>query len=64
VRGGQDWNVMGPPRDDLLRRPVRRRGGRPCLVTSGWQGFEAPRQLGARTQLVHTAVQVRIAGAR
>ncbi len=34
----------------------------PCLVIPYQQAFEAPQQFGARTQLVHAAIEVGIAG--
>ena len=34
----------------------------PCLVVPYYRAFEAPRQFGARTQLVHAAIVVGIAG--
>lgn len=58
----QDWTVMGQRAtvsggavfDDV---PVD-----PCLVVPYQQAFERPQLLGARTQLVHAAIQVGIAG--
>jgi SfnB family sulfur acquisition oxidoreductase len=57
-----DWNVMGQRAtvsgsarfDDV---PVD-----PCLVVPYSEAFETPQQFGARTQLVHAAIQVGIAG--
>ena len=57
-----DWNVMGQRAtvsgsaqfDDV---PVD-----PCLVIPYQRAFEKPQQFGARTQLVHAAIQVGIAG--
>jgi SfnB family sulfur acquisition oxidoreductase len=57
-----DWNVMGQRAtvsgsatfDDV---PVD-----PALVIDFARAFEVPQQLGARAQLVHTAIQVGIAG--
>ena len=62
IRLDQDWNVMGQRAtvsggaqfDDV---PVD-----PCLVLPYAEAFEVPQQLGARTQLVHAAIQVGIAG--
>jgi SfnB family sulfur acquisition oxidoreductase len=62
VRLDEDWNVMGQRAtvsggaqfDDV---PVD-----PCLVVPYHEAFEAPQQFGARTQLVHAAIQVGIAG--
>jgi SfnB family sulfur acquisition oxidoreductase len=58
----QDWNVMGQRAtvsggaafDDV---PVD-----PALVIPYQQAFERPQQLGARTQLVHAAIETGIAG--
>jgi SfnB family sulfur acquisition oxidoreductase len=58
----EDWNVMGQRAtvsgsarfDDA---PVD-----PCLVVPYSEAFEKPQQFGARTQLVHAAIQVGIAG--
>ena len=58
----EDWTVMGQRAtvsggaafDDV---PVD-----PCLVLPYQQAFERPQLLGARTQLVHAAIQVGIAG--
>jgi SfnB family sulfur acquisition oxidoreductase len=57
-----DWNVMGQRAtvsgtanfDDVVVDPA--------LVIHYQRAFEAPQQLGARAQLVHTAIQVGIAG--
>ena len=62
VRLDEDWNVMG-------QRATVSGGVRfddvavdPCLVIPYQQAFEAPQQFGARTQLVHAAIEVGIAG--
>ncbi len=62
VRLDEDWNVMGQRAtvsggvlfDDVAVDP--------CLVLPYQQAFEAPQQFGARTQLVHAAIEVGIAG--
>ena len=62
VRLDEDWNVMG-------QRATVSGGAQfddvavdPCLVIPYQQAFEAPQQFGARTQLVHAAIEVGIAG--
>ncbi len=62
VRLDLDWNVMGQRAtvsggatfDDVAVDPV--------LVMSYHEAFERPQQLGARTQLVHAAIETGIAG--
>jgi alkylation response protein AidB-like acyl-CoA dehydrogenase len=62
VRLYEDWNVMGQRAtvsggalfDDVAVDPR--------LVIPYQQAFEAPQQFGARTQLVHAAIEVGIAG--
>ena len=62
VRLYEDWNVMGQRAtvsgaalfDDVAVDPG--------LVIPYQQAFEAPQQFGARTQLVHAAIEVGIAG--
>jgi len=62
VHVDDDWNVMGQRAtvsgsavfDDVRIDPG--------LVLPYQEAFEAPQQLGARSQLVHTAIQVGIAG--
>jgi SfnB family sulfur acquisition oxidoreductase len=58
----EDWNVMGQRAtvsggarfDDVLVDPA--------LVIPYYRVFERPQQLGARSQLIHTAIQTGIAG--
>jgi SfnB family sulfur acquisition oxidoreductase len=62
VRLDDDWNVMGQRAtvsggaafDDVLVDPA--------LVIPYQDAFESPQQFGARAQLVHTAIEVGIAG--
>jgi len=58
----ENWHVMG-------QRATVSGGARfddvpvdPCLVIPYQQAFDRPQQLGARTQLLHAAIQVGIAG--
>jgi SfnB family sulfur acquisition oxidoreductase len=62
VHVDEDWNVMGQ-RATVSGSAVFD-GVRvdPGLVIPYQQAFEGPQQLGARAQLVHTAIQVGIAG--
>jgi SfnB family sulfur acquisition oxidoreductase len=58
----EDWNVMGQRAtvsggaqfDDVIVDPG--------LILPYYQAFERPQQLGARSQLIHAAIQVGIAG--
>jgi SfnB family sulfur acquisition oxidoreductase len=58
----QDWDVMGQRATVSGTATFERVPVEPGLVIPYAGAFEAPQQLGARSQLVHTAIQVGIAG--
>jgi len=57
-----DWNVMGQRATVSGTATFDRVPVDPGLVIPYASAFEVPQQLGARSQLVHTAIQVGIAG--
>jgi SfnB family sulfur acquisition oxidoreductase len=58
----EDWNVMGQRATVSGSAVFDRVRVDPGLVIPYQEAFERPQQLGARAQLVHTAIQVGIAG--
>ena len=58
----QDWDVMGQRATVSGTATFDRVQVEPGLVVRYAGAFEVPQQFGARTQLVHTAIQVGIAG--
>ncbi|HEY5399155.1 MAG TPA: SfnB family sulfur acquisition oxidoreductase [Trebonia sp.] len=58
----EDWDVMGQRATVSGTATFDRVPVDPGLVVPYASAFEAPQQFGARTQLVHTAIQVGIAG--
>jgi SfnB family sulfur acquisition oxidoreductase len=62
VRLDEDWNVMGQRATVSGSALFEDVPVDPCLVMPYQQVFEKPQQLGARTQLVHAAIEVGIAG--
>jgi SfnB family sulfur acquisition oxidoreductase len=56
-----DWNVMGQRATVSGSAAFADAAVDPLLVIPYGQAFEVPQQLGARSQLVHTAIQVGIA---
>jgi SfnB family sulfur acquisition oxidoreductase len=58
----EDWDVMGQRATVSGTTTFDRVPVDPALVVPYASAFEVPQQLGARTQLVHTAIQVGIAG--
>jgi SfnB family sulfur acquisition oxidoreductase len=58
----EDWDVMGQRATVSGTATFDRVQADPGLVVPYADAFEVPQQLGARTQLVHTAIQVGIAG--
>jgi SfnB family sulfur acquisition oxidoreductase len=58
----EDWDVMGQRATCSGSATFERVLVEPGLVIPYASVFEVPQQLGARTQLVHTAIQVGIAG--
>jgi SfnB family sulfur acquisition oxidoreductase len=58
----EDWDVMGQRATVSGTATFERVPVDPALVVPYASAFEAPQQFGARTQLVHTAIQVGIAG--
>jgi SfnB family sulfur acquisition oxidoreductase len=58
----EDWDVMGQRATVSGTATFERVPVEPGLVIPYASAFEVPQQLGARTQLVHTAIQVGIAG--
>ena len=58
----EDWDVMGQRATVSGTATFDRVQVDPGLVVPYAGAFEVPQQLGARTQLVHTAIQVGIAG--
>jgi SfnB family sulfur acquisition oxidoreductase len=61
VEVDEDWNVMGQRATVSGSAVFSQVGVDPGLVLPYQQAFERPQQLGARTQLVHAAIQVGIA---
>jgi len=61
VEVDEDWNVMGQRATVSGSAVFSHVGVDPGLVLPYQQAFERPQQLGARTQLVHAAIQVGIA---
>jgi alkylation response protein AidB-like acyl-CoA dehydrogenase len=62
VRLDQDWNVMGQRATVSGGAAFDDVAVDPDLVLPYQQAFERPQQLGARTQLVHAAIETGIAG--
>ena len=62
VRLDQDWNVMGQRATVSGGAAFDNVAVDPGLVIPYQQAFEVPQQLGARTQLVHAAIEAGIAG--
>ena len=62
VHIGTDWNVMGQRATVSGSATFSEVPADPGLVIDYARAFEVPQQLGARAQLVHTAIQVGIAG--
>jgi SfnB family sulfur acquisition oxidoreductase len=62
VRLDEDWNVMGQRATVSGSALFEEVPVDPCLVLPYQEVFENPQQLGARTQLVHAAIEVGIAG--
>jgi SfnB family sulfur acquisition oxidoreductase len=62
VEVDEDWNVMGQRATVSGSAVFDRVLVDPGLVIPYASAFEVPQQLGARSQLVHTAIQVGIAG--
>jgi SfnB family sulfur acquisition oxidoreductase len=62
VQVDDDWNVMGQRATVSGGAVFEAAGVQPELVVPYQHAFEIPQQLGARAQLVHTAIQVGIAG--
>jgi SfnB family sulfur acquisition oxidoreductase len=62
VHVDEDWNVMGQRATVSGSAVFDHVRVDPELVIPYQKAFERPQQLGARTQLVHTAIQVGIAG--
>jgi SfnB family sulfur acquisition oxidoreductase len=62
VQVDEDWNVMGQRATVSGSAVFDHVTVDPGLVIPYQQAFEGPQQLGARSQLVHTAIQVGIAG--
>jgi SfnB family sulfur acquisition oxidoreductase len=62
VHVDEDWNVMGQRATVSGSAVFDQVAVDPGLVIAYQQAFERPQQLGARAQLVHTAIQVGIAG--
>jgi SfnB family sulfur acquisition oxidoreductase len=62
VHVDEDWNVMGQRATVSGSAVFDRVRVDPGLVIPYQEAFERPQQLGARAQLVHTAIQVGIAG--
>jgi SfnB family sulfur acquisition oxidoreductase len=62
VRLDTDWNVMGQRATVSGSAAFDEVPVDPDLVVDFARAFEVPQQLGARAQLVHTAIQVGIAG--
>ena len=62
VHVDEDWNVMGQRATVSGSAVFDHVRVDPELVIPYREAFERPQQLGARTQLVHTAIQVGIAG--
>ena len=58
----EDWDVMGQRATVSGTATFEQVPVEPDLVIPYADAFEAPQQLGARTQLVHSAIQVGIAG--
>jgi alkylation response protein AidB-like acyl-CoA dehydrogenase len=58
----EDWDVMGQRATVSGTATFDRVPVEPGLVVPYASAFEVPQQFGARTQLVHTAIQVGIAG--
>jgi SfnB family sulfur acquisition oxidoreductase len=58
----EDWNVMGQRATVSGTATFGQVPVDPALVIPYASAFEVPQQLGARSQLVHTAIQVGIAG--
>jgi SfnB family sulfur acquisition oxidoreductase len=58
----EDWDVMGQRATVSGSATFDRVPVDPALVVPYASAFEEPQQLGARSQLVHTAIQVGIAG--
>jgi SfnB family sulfur acquisition oxidoreductase len=63
VQVGDDWNVMGQRATVSGSAVFDQVPVDPGLVIQYGSAFEVPQQLGARSQLVHAAIQVGIAGA-
>ena len=62
VRLDEDWNVMGQRATVSGGAAFDNVAVDPGLVIPYQQAFEVPQQLGARTQLVHAAIEAGIAG--
>ena len=62
VQLGEDWDVMGQRATVSGSAVFDQVPVDPGLVISYGSAFEVPQQLGARSQLVHAAIQVGIAG--
>jgi SfnB family sulfur acquisition oxidoreductase len=62
VQLGEDWDVMGQRATVSGSAVFDRVPVEPGLVIPYGSAFEVPQQLGARSQLVHAAIQVGIAG--
>jgi SfnB family sulfur acquisition oxidoreductase len=62
VQVDEDWNVMGQRATVSGSAVFDHVPVDPGLVIPYYEAFEKPQQLGARTQLVHAAIQVGIAG--
>ena len=62
VHVGDDWNVMGQRATVSGTATFEDVPVDPGLVVRYARAFEVPQQLGARTQLVHAAIQTGIAG--
>ena len=62
VHVDEDWNVMGQRATVSGSAVFDHVRVDPELVIPYQQAFEGPQQMGARAQLVHTAIQVGIAG--
>ena len=58
----EDWDVMGQRATVSGTATFDQVPVDPALVVPYASAFEVPQQLGARSQLVHTAIQVGIAG--
>ena len=62
VHVDEDWNVMGQRATVSGSATFDHVALDPALIIPYQEAFEGPQQLGARAQLVHTAIQVGIAG--